>query len=285
MKKYLIIGLLALAFSALTVFATTSSDFIANGNIDVGGGMIILNESRAESWAYSDADVFTVTNPAPSYGFSVASNSGLSIRVTNSGGTEVACMDNSTPGTSFVTVPLTSGVSTISTSATACSTTGVTSRASGRQGGGGFALATPATPAVPAVSPAIPAIPALSALTNASPRASFNRRLVVGSTGNDVRSLQQFLNARGFAVAAIGAGSPGNETTFFGPATKAALIKFQLANGVIQDQTDPGAGTLGPKTRAKIEGLNGGTGQQVPVVSNQNQFNQLLQLIRLLQAR
>jgi hypothetical protein len=59
---------------------------------------------------------------------------------------------------------------------------------------------------------------------------SFTRTLKVGVTNSDVKKLQIFLNAQGFTVAQKGAGSSGHETTYFGPATKAALMKFQLAH-------------------------------------------------------
>jgi len=59
---------------------------------------------------------------------------------------------------------------------------------------------------------------------------SFTRTLRLGVTSKDVKRLQVFLNAQGFTVAMKGAGSPGHETTYFGPATKAALMKFQLAH-------------------------------------------------------
>jgi len=58
----------------------------------------------------------------------------------------------------------------------------------------------------------------------------FTRTLKLGMTGTDVNRLQIFLNAQGYIVAKNGAGSPSNETTYFGPATKAALMKFQLAH-------------------------------------------------------
>jgi len=82
------------------------------------------------------------------------------------------------------------------------------------------------------------------------------RNLYKGISGEDVRKLQQFLNSHGFAVAAPGlvdstgspqAGSPGNETIYFGPATEAAVIRFQLAHAI-----QPSVGYVGPITRASI---------------------------------
>ncbi|MFA4999334.1 MAG: peptidoglycan-binding domain-containing protein [Parcubacteria group bacterium] len=83
---------------------------------------------------------------------------------------------------------------------------------------------------------------------------NFTRDLTVGSTGEDVRALQQYLNSKGFTVATSGAGSVGNESTYFGSLTKNALASFQAANGI-----SPTAGYFGPITRAKIASLGGGT--------------------------
>ena len=57
---------------------------------------------------------------------------------------------------------------------------------------------------------------------------SFTRDLTVGSSGADVKCLQQYFNADpDTKVADSGVGSPGNETEFFGSLTKAAAIKWQ----------------------------------------------------------
>jgi hypothetical protein len=55
----------------------------------------------------------------------------------------------------------------------------------------------------------------------------FSQNLSQGSSGGDVKQLQQFLNTHNFPVATSGPGSLGNETGYFGALTKAALIQFQ----------------------------------------------------------
>ncbi len=91
---------------------------------------------------------------------------------------------------------------------------------------------------------------------------TFTRNLTVGSTGDDVKALQQFLNAKGYQIASTGAGSLGNESTYFGGLTKAALAKFQAANGI-----SPAVGYFGPITIAKVNAMGGATtGGTTPVV-------------------
>ena len=84
---------------------------------------------------------------------------------------------------------------------------------------------------------------------------TFNRSLSIGSVGNDVLELQRILNDEGFTVSTDGAGSPGNETTYFGDRTKQALIKYQ--NFYRSDILTPvnltqGTGYFGPSTIAFI---------------------------------
>ena len=81
------------------------------------------------------------------------------------------------------------------------------------------------------------------------------RDLYPGSQGADVRSLQEYLNARGFTLASSGAGSPGNETTYYGNLTASAVRRFQEAH--FAEILSPlgyasGTGICGPSTRNYI---------------------------------
>jgi Putative peptidoglycan binding domain len=93
-------------------------------------------------------------------------------------------------------------------------------------------------------------VPASSS-TSSSP--TFTRDLHLGSVGEDVRALQQYLNTHGFVVAPTGAGSAGSETTYFGLATQAALIKFQEAHAsdiLTPSGLTKGTGYFGLRTRS-----------------------------------
>jgi hypothetical protein len=85
---------------------------------------------------------------------------------------------------------------------------------------------------------------------------TFSRNLIVGSTGNDVKCLQQILNATGFTVATTGAGSPGSETTYFGNLTLTAVKAYQVSKGYTA------ANQVGPLTRQALNAYlaSAGTG-------------------------
>ena len=86
--------------------------------------------------------------------------------------------------------------------------------------------------------------------------ATFSRNLTLGMTGSDVMQLQIFLNNNGFPLALTGVGSKGKETTFFGPLTQTALIKFQEANSskiLGPLNLKKGTGFFGPSTISFIK--------------------------------
>ena len=78
----------------------------------------------------------------------------------------------------------------------------------------------------------------------------FNTDLQQGMTSNDVKNLQIVLNKDAATqVASSGVGSPGNETTYFGSLTLAAVKKFQASKGIIN------TGYVGPLTRTQLNAL------------------------------
>lgn len=89
---------------------------------------------------------------------------------------------------------------------------------------------------------------------------TWTRDLKTGMTGADVKELQKFLNADpDTRVAATGVGSAGMETEYYGPATAAAVSKFQVKYRA--DILSPAGlvnptGYFGPSTRAKANALN-----------------------------
>lgn len=87
-------------------------------------------------------------------------------------------------------------------------------------------------------------IPAISQAQEVG-QCSFTRTLEDGMEGEDVRCLQQHLNANGFKIADTGPGSPGKETTLFRTLTKQAIVGWQTAKGVV-----PASGVFGPQSQS-----------------------------------
>lgn len=99
------------------------------------------------------------------------------------------------------------------------------------------------------------ALPASSASCNYV----FTKTLKAGMSDAEVMNLQKALNADvATQVAAMGVGSSGNETMYFGPATKAAVIKFQEKHAsevLYPSGLSAGTGLVGAATRAKLNAL------------------------------
>jgi len=91
---------------------------------------------------------------------------------------------------------------------------------------------------------------------------NFTMNHEMGDEGGEVMDLQKFLNANGFAVSATGAGSPGNETSYFGSRTKQAVVAWQNANAaavLTPVGLTSGTGYWGPSSRSAANSMGGGS--------------------------
>lgn len=95
---------------------------------------------------------------------------------------------------------------------------------------------------------------------------TFNTDLGIGSSGQDVASLQTWLITRGYHIVAIENGLTAKG--YFGVQTKNAVAAFQTANGI-----NP-SGFVGPATRAKLNSapISGSQGSQVINQNNQGNY-------------
>ncbi len=73
--------------------------------------------------------------------------------------------------------------------------------------------------------------------------------LAFGSKGNEVKKLQEFLKKNGFFKSVI-------VTDYYGEITKEAVVQFQIANKIVSNETEKGAGVVGPSTLKKINELS-----------------------------
>jgi len=283
----ILVALLAPSFAlaaAADVTMTTDTVLSVNGiTLNVSGASAVVQSITVNATNFSvdlvSGSSFKVTAPGLER-ITSDTDTGKTSYVCDASGSSIAYAP-----TSSVTVTITP-TSTLCSSNSGSSTGGSTSVSSSAPASSATP-ATPATAATPVVTatPATPATPTTSAsglsasqvqsildvltsfdvdaATMASVKAAlqgtstgsvtsvavgvFKANLTIGSLGSEVKALQQFLNAHGYTVSTSGAGSSGNETTKFGGATKAALIKYQKAKGIT-----PAAGYFGAKTRAAI---------------------------------
>ncbi|PIQ68275.1 MAG: hypothetical protein COV91_04985 [Candidatus Taylorbacteria bacterium CG11_big_fil_rev_8_21_14_0_20_46_11] len=213
---------------------------------------------------------------------------------------ESSCTDSLATYTFTSPANATTRTFTVTVNADTC-TTGGTPGGSGGGGGGssgggggssGYVYIPPpaeptsgATPPVPAVSVVVPVTTAVSS-TPALP--VITALLNLGKKNADVLTLQKILNSDSDTqIATSGAGSPGNETDYFGPATLKAVKAFQEKYG-IAGPGEVGYGNVGPKTRAKLNSISSGTTATSPQTGTaeatiQKQIDDAMNQILLLQ--
>jgi hypothetical protein len=238
MKRALVASLAALAsfFAATPAFANYNDITLGTGTAVFSINGITLNVTGA-----SDSVLESASADATTLSLSVPPNA--SFQVTAPGLNQITV--NPQPLGTIITC--TGILSQVAYSGTAATSTIVLTPStnvqcvnnnSGSSGGGGGGSGSSVSHVVP---------PVLALGTPPMTPATFTRTLRAGSAGPDVASLQHYLNTHGFAIKATGTGSLGHESTHFGLATKAALMRFQSKNGIV-----PARGLFGPLTRIFI---------------------------------
>ena len=276
MKKLLIsTSVLALLLPALA--SAAAGDVTLTTDVTLSVNSITLNVSG------STASIETIDVGSTSFSFALPSGSSIQVTApefnqlitdntlwktestTCTGSASVLGYNNI--GGSSITV-------TVIPSATLCADAAVAASSSkGDARGGGGGATTVATVAAAAEAAQIQTLQAQLAslmaqialltgtpVSTVSPgtvsgKLNLTANMTKGTRGANVKALQQFLNTHGFVVASSGPGSPGNETDLLGNLTVQAIQKFQKQYG-IADVGTPGYGTVGPKTRAKINELS-----------------------------
>ena len=105
---------------------------------------------------------------------------------------------------------------------------------------------------------------------------TFTQPIPYATANPRILQLQRFLNAQGYTVSVTGPGSQGQETSYFGPATRRALIRFQQANGLAP------TGELDENTRAELQ-KQAGDEEVVSPQPQQQLINTLRQQLQALQ--
>jgi len=261
-SAFLLPSFLFAAYNDVTL-TTDTVITVADINLNISGSSAVVQSITVNPGNFS---VVLLNNSTITV--SSADKRVMSIDVSKNYTTSTSCTSSASV-TTFASSDTNAVTMTVTPTANTCTIPSTPTSSSGRSGSGvtsSTLVVKPAIPTVPSVTTvaeiqaliaqltaqisALQGNPSPQAFANASSNASFKRSLNLGLSGEDVRSLQKFLNGQGFVVSVSGAGSLDNETVFFGALTKAALIKFQIANGI------EGIGIMGPLTRAKIEALS-----------------------------
>jgi|GEM_PF-6035486 len=176
---------------------------------------------------------------------------------------------------------------TVTPTTTVCSDPVTTTSTGGGAavGGGSSGLSVQQYTATPAVTTPVAVVTPVSQSSSFS-SIQFARRLIKGSKGADVTNLQKYLATDSSVY-------PGGSVTgYFGPATQAAVQKFQEKYGIAKKGI-VGYGEVGPATRAKLNSLLSSAGTAAAPVtapaavtsSLQDQIAALLLQVAALQAQ
>lgn len=235
------------AFAAFNDVTVTTSASLSVGGIQVS---VTGTSATVESISVSSGS------------FTVGMQSGSSITITVPGGNQPSATTDSdvtqTCTTSSLTLTAT-GAASIVVTPTGGTCTVTSSTSGGSNGGGGVVppeyLAGGSVYSSGVSTVQTPTTPTIPAQSGSGTKFIFTHNLKLNERHPDVLKLQQYLNAQGFKVALSGAGSPGNETNYFGRLTYNALIKFQdaYAMEILKPSgLKKGTGYFGPSTRAFV---------------------------------
>ena len=272
MKKLLLTGSIAtlllpsLAFAAYNDVTLTSSASVSlnAGTLNVVGDSNVIETMTVTatelSFTLDNGSKLKVSSPT----FRQLTHSAASVNISTSVCESTESSINFTSSTDDVTV-------TVGIKSASCPEGSNTTGGSSASGGGATTansvavVATTATKEaqIASLMQAIAALQAQMQSLTGAPAAQVSAiggkitsNLSAGSRGVSVKTLQQFLNTHGFVIASSGPGSLGNETENFGTLTVQAVRKFQEQYNIAKPGV-PGYGTVGPKTRAKINELSG----------------------------
>jgi hypothetical protein len=210
-------------------FITPSPTFTVSQG--VATSTIVGQVQATTTYAYINS-TYSITSGNSSSTFALDSNTG-NITVANPSFLNY----NTQPSYSLVVkaTSMASSTLTATTSVTlnvaAPSTPTITPSSGG--GGGGSTVYSSVSSVSPAISTSsLTSVGIYTPQTTSSPTLP---TLSLGQTSPQVLMLQKYLNSVGVHVAATGAGSPGNETTYFGSLTRKALSLWQKAQGLYAD--------------------------------------------------
>ncbi len=124
-----------------------------------------------------------------------------------------------------------------------------------------FALGSMAAASLLAAAPALAADTQTVQTLSVTAGIRFSKQFGLGASNADVRDLQRFLNSSSATrVAEMGTGSPGNESMYFGPATRRAVQAFQKSQGIAS------TGYVGPLTLDALNKYYNGSDVKLPTV-------------------